>query len=359
MTSQAMQSRLQAQSTAAAGDAPSADAGDATSGLGADETDVETPVVETSASEGAATSAAPSEPETPEQAEARVARAKRLELFDEKLKTARERRHASRLAERASADRMAAKAERESAATEREAAAAERARLAEGKRDYKKFFEANGMDANAAYQDMTRQALEAGTPEAQIKRLQEDWKVELQKFRDAEVAPLKQELEQERAHRADLAKQNEEHRLSTNFASALGDPAFRNLRIEYPDEALLGHVRNMIQNPALMYETARIRQVPLTNPQKGFTMQEILKVLAAEQAAHDQGKQARQAAQSPAEPQSAQPTVNGTAPRRNAGTAIGNVLASERAAAKAEVPSLSPKEKLRQRQAAEIRRGSS
>ncbi len=359
-TSTSMQARLAAQVDKMAGGA--SDGGDiAMDPLGADESDTGTPIVETAADaagdspprearDDAATAVSTTaEPETPEQAEAK-ARAKRLELFEEKLKTARERRHAARLAERATADRKAAKAEREQAAAER----AKYDGLKEG--SFKQTLETLGRDPRKTFEEMQREAIEASTPEAQAKRDREA----LQRDIDAKLTPMQQELERLKRVEAESIAREEHRAIVTNFTRAVADPAFKDLRVEYSDEQIFDHVRSLLGTPQgveVLHETARKHNVQLTDPQKGFTMQEILHTLAAEQAAHDRGKQARRAAQSPAEPQSAQPTVNGTAPRRNAGTAIGNDLASQRATTKAEVPGLSPRERLRQRQAAEIRRG--
>jgi hypothetical protein len=292
--------------------------------------------------------------ETPEQADARARAEARNLLFNEKLKTQREKTAALRIRQQAKAE---ARALREQAAKERETAAAEREKWERIGRDgsYLDTLKELGRDPRAEWEKMNREAIEASTPEAQAKRDREALRREL----SDEIHPLKEEIAKLRAEREELSKQAEAHRLQTSFTSTLGAPEFKDLRIEYGDEQLLDHIRALIKAPEVLYETAKKRNVQLTDPEKGFTMQEILRVLAAEQAAHNAGKQTRAAAMSPPEPQSGQPTVNGTAPRRNAGTAVGNDLASQRASAKAaDLSGLSIKERVRRSAEAEIRRHS-
>jgi hypothetical protein len=284
--------------------------------------------------------------ETPEQAEAK-ARAVRLELFEEKLKSQREKRQAMRLAEQAKADRRAAQAEREAAKAER----AKYDGLKQG--SFKDTLAALGRDPREAWEEMNREAIEASTPEAQAKRDE----AARQKALDDRLNPMQQELEQLRAERAYYAQQAHQTNLVSNYQRAAADPAFADLRIEYPDEALLEHAQHYDRHPDQLRAAADQYGVRLTAPEKGFTMHELLQVLAAAQAAHIAGVQARRAAQSPAELKStAQPTVNGTAPRRSADTAIGNDLASQRASARPAV-SGSVKDRVRQRIEEEIRRG--
>lgn len=284
--------------------------------------------------------------DSPEATEKR-ARNARAQLFEEKLKAKREENQAKRLAAQAKADRQAAK-------EEREAAAAERAKydgLKQG--SFKETLEKLGRDPRKTWEEMNREAIEASTPEAQARRERE----EAQRSLDERFKPVLSELEQLREERAQYLAHQHETRLVNGFQQAAADPAFKALRIEYPDDALLDHAKYYDKHPAELRHHAKEFGVQLTAPEKGFTMHELLQVLSAAQAAHDAGKRAREAALSPAEPQSAAPpTVNGTAPRRNAGTAVGNDLASQRASAKAEVSGMSVKDRVRARIDAEIRR---
>lgn len=257
------------------------------------------------------------------EAEIRTARHK---ILEEKLAAQREARQAARLAERALAERKAAEADRQ-------AAAQERAAIQEGRKDFRKFFQANGMNPREAYEEMTRQAIEADTPEAKIKAMQAAWKAEL----EAQVAPLKQEVEQLRAERARLAQEAREAAISRAFTSEIEQPEYQSLRIEYDDQDIFGHVQRFAESPESFYPIAKKYEVALQEPQGRFTMREVLQVLKAAQDAHEAGKEPRRARlvpdhKSPADSQSAQPapTVNGTAARSNAET-ITNDLASTRA----------------------------
>ncbi len=328
--------RLHAKMNALAGEPAEAveesDAGEATEAV------TETPVEQVT-TETTETAAEP-DPEA-------KARAARLELFQEKLKQKREENAARRLAAQAKADRQAAKADREAAKTER----AKYDGLKAG--SFKETLAALGRDPRQTWEEMNREAIEASSPEAQAKREA----AAAQKALDERFAPVLTELEQLREERKQWATRAHESRIVSGFQQAAADPAFKDLRIEYPDDALLDHAKYYDKNPDHLRAAAQEYGVRLTAPEKGFTMHELLQVLSAAQAAHNAGVQARRAAMSPAEPQSASPpTVNGTAPRRNAGTAVGNDLASQRASAKAEATALSPKERMRARAEAEIRK---
>ncbi len=317
---------------------------------GGGDDDAVTEAVETDENEGgAATEPADVVTEateaTPEQVEAK-ARAARVALFEEKLKGAQEKRQAQKLAERAKADRKAAQADRE-------AAKAERAKY-DGLKDgtFRQTLETLGRDPLKTWEEMNREAIEASTPEAQAKREE----AARQKALDDRLTPMQEELKQLRAEREQFLADQEQHRITTNFQRELANPVFEDLRIRHSDEALFDHAQYFIKHPEIIHTAAKTHGI-LTDHAKGFTMNELLRVMAAVQAAEDSEVQARRSARRPAEPQSAPPTVNGTAPRRNAATAIGNDLASQRAAAKPEVSALSPRERLRQRVGSEIRKG--
>ncbi len=351
-TSKAMQAKLAARAAAAAGDEGSAgaateDGTDTAGGLGIDD-EGDSPALERAlATEGSPTA------EAPDQAEAK-ARAARAALFEEKLKGAREKRQAQKLAERAKADRQAAKAEREAAAAEK----AKYDGLKTG--SFKETLVALGRDPTKTYQELQREAIEASTPEAAARREKEAGERALEE----RFKPILSELEQLRAERAEvqaeraaIAEQTHASNVTSMFHRAGADPAFADLRIEYPDEALLDHVRYYDKHPDHFEAVALDYGVRLTTPGKGFTVHEVLQVLSAAQAAHNSGVQARRAAHRPAEHQSALPTVNGTAPRRNAGTAPGNDPALERSSS-TEAPALSPRDRMRERAREEIRRRS-
>jgi hypothetical protein len=311
------------------------------------------PIVTETPLEQVTTETQADEPGTPEQLEAKT-KAARLALFEEKLQAKREENQAKRLAAKAKADRKAAQEDREAAAAER--------KKYDGLKvgTFKETIAALGRDPRKTWEDMNREMIEASTPEAQARRDKEAAEQAL----DERFKPLQSELEQIRAEREQLrlereqlAEQGHSRALVTNFQQAAADPAFKDLRIEYADDALLDHAKHYDKNPDQLRAAAAQYGVRLTAPEKGFTMHELLQVLSAAQSAHNEGVQARRAALSSAEPQSAAPpTVNGTAPRRNAGTAVGNDLASQRASAKSEASGLSPKERVRLRADEAIRR---
>jgi len=295
---------------------------------------------------------APSEQSSPDDSEA-TARKARLALYEEKLADARAKRKGQRLAEQARAARKAAAADRAEAAKER----AKYDGLKEG--SFKETLTALGRDPMKAYEEMAREAIEATTPEGQAKRQEareREREAALQKHLDEQLSPVQQELELLRKEKAEWAARTHEHAIASNFQREVADPMFADLRIEYADEALIEYVKHYDKNPSDFHAAAKRYGVSLTNPQGLFTMREILSVLKSAQDEHERGKQSRRPAQSPAEAQPGKPrTVNGTVERQNAGTAIGNDLASERASP-GPVVTGSVRERLRARTEAEIRR---
>lgn len=254
------------------------------------------------------------------------------DLMAEKLKEVRERRQASTALKEARAKEAHVAKLRAEAEEDRKAAAAEKAALADARKDYKAFFEANGMDARAAYEELTKQALEAGTPEAQMKAMQAAWKAEMAET----VEPLKKTIEELTKERDEAQKAAADRSFAADFDGSIKDDAYRELRIEYSDERLYQHAKRFRDEPKFFYAVAREHQVRLTDPANGFTMPDILNVLSAVQAKHREGTESRRAALAPSEPAAQQaapsPTVNGTAARPNAGQTIGNDLTTARAA---------------------------
>lgn len=247
------------------------------------------------------------------------------DLFAEKLAKVRADR-------RASTALRDAEAKRKEADRDREAVAKERALFAEGRKDIRKFIEANGMSPKEAYEEMTRQAIEADTPEAKLRAAQEAWKAELAET----IAPLKKTIEELTAERDAARSQNADQGFATDFQQTVTGDAFKELRVEYSDAQLLEHAKRFRDDPRFFHDVAKEYSVTLTNPGRGFTMLDILNVLKSVQDKHREGVEKRRAAlappQSEAAEQAASPTVNGTAARRNAGQTIGNDLATARAA---------------------------
>lgn len=236
---------------------------------------------------------------------------------------------------RESAEAEAARIRAEAAA-DREAAQAERAKWEGARGDYKKAFEELGLNAREVYEEMTRQAIEADTPEAKLKAMQAAWKAEM----DATVAPLQKELaelrDRDKRARLDAAERG----FSDDFAATVKSETYSALRVEYPDERLFNLARDLRDNPDALFSEARRLNVRLTDPSQGFTMADILNVMHAAHGEHEQGRESRRqsspsaapANTAPTDASAKQPTVNGTTAPRNAGSAtIGNDLATARA----------------------------
>lgn len=293
--------------------------------------EADAPVTATAAPEGAGATAAP--PTGAPDPDAEV-RAKRIALFEEKLAKQREERKAGRLAEEASRLKKEAEADRE-------AAAKERADLTEGKKNYKKFFEANGMNAEQAYRELYREMMEAGTPEAQIRSMQDAFKTQQDALKtelEAQVTPLKEELERLRAEKSQTDAHLHEQKLTQLYGHASTDETFLEVRAEYGDRDVFNLVRDWDKNPEALFEAAKSYGVSLANPGEGFTMREALSVIKAVYDQERTQREQRRARLIPpkTEPADQQPakrpsTVNGTSERRNAGTTITNDLASSRA----------------------------
>jgi hypothetical protein len=261
----------------------------------------------------------------PEENEATKAQAAKRALLEARLAEVTERRKAQRLNERAREAARAAEADRQAAAEVR----AKFDALKQG--NFKEGLAALGRDPRQVFEEMQREAIEANTPEAEIKRLRADFERQM----GEKLEPLQKTIEQLQRERAVLAARDHDAQLQTAFMAEVQDPEFLSLRTEYDDVDLVGYVKHFDQNPEAFHASAKQYGVQLTNPNRGFTMREILTVLKAAQDAHDQGRQQRaarlQATTAPAAPSAKTPTVNGTAPRGNAGTTIGNDLAGERA----------------------------
>jgi hypothetical protein len=240
-------------------------------------------------------------------------RATKLALLEEKLASRRERRKAERLEDRA-------REERKQAETDRKAAAEERAKWEALKTgNFKDAAIAMGRDPRQMFDEMQEEARIAGTPEAQMQRMQAMFEKQL-----ADVTgPLKQTIEEMQREKQELLIREENTRFASEFTRAIQDPGYAGLREEYDDQQL--------------YTFARTVKHDLTQAGKRFTILDVLAVLKTAQDEHDAKRQARRtrlqtATQSPAvQAASEKPTVNGTAERRNAGTTLGNDLASSRA----------------------------
>ncbi len=255
------------------------------------------------------------------------------DLFQEKLDEIRERRKAKGLGKQASVHVSRAARWEAEAQADREAAAAEKARW-EGLKSgsFLETLKAAGKDPAVAFAEMQREAIEQGTPEAQMKRMREEMERQLA----TTVEPLQKTIAQLTEERDQAKADAHERGFVSDFESTAKDAAYQELRIEYPDARLLRLAKSFRDEPKFFYEQARANQVRLTDPAHGFNMVDILNVLSAVQAKHREETESRRAAlaapSNAAERPASSPTVNGTAARPNAGQNIGNDLATARAA---------------------------
>lgn len=284
-------------------------------------------------SAAAATEGVGTETSSPtEAAAATEERATQRELLQEKLAQARERRQAQRIAERAKAERTQAEADRKAAAEER----SKWESLSKG--TFKEGLLAMGRDPREVFNEMVKEAEEAGTPEAQIASL----RAMFEKQMAEKLEPLQKELDDLKKQRDEAQKQAGEARFSSDFTHVVARPEFGDLLVEYDTSTLFKVAKTLRDEPARMHENAARLKVNLTGANGGYNMLDILRVLKAQQDEHEQGKAARrarlqasnpsQAAETQAAP--AKPTVNGTAEKRNAGTTLGNDLVSTTASSK-------------------------
>jgi len=149
----------------------------------------------------------------------------------------------------------------------------------------------------------------------------------------AAVEPLQKSVEDLKKERDELQKNQFSMAVQADFARAVEDEAFVDLRIEYDDPELFAIADRLRENPTSFHKLRKQLSVPLTREDGKFTMRDILQVLKAKQAEHERGKQARSAKFRPAATQAAQApadsrAVNGTTDRRNP---LGNNLAADRA----------------------------
>jgi hypothetical protein len=299
-----------------------------------------------SADEGSLAAEAAASPEAPTTGD----EALRLkhQILNEKLEALREENRLRR--ERLESEELAAKRAREEAEADRKAAAEERARF-EGlkkKGSIKDTLTTLGMDPREAFEAMKAEALEAGSPEAVERRLRAELEAErdaIKKQLEESLTPLKTELEALKKEREEIQKQAAEAHFSSTVHGELADPQYINLRAEYDDNVLLGVARKLRDNPEAFAE--QVKLVGLTNIPRTYNMSHILQVLKATQDQHEERKRQNLAKLRPSEAQQTAPTtgapaktVNGTTEKRNAGSALGNDLASARASGAPDKPKL-------------------
>lgn len=211
----------------------------------------------------------------------------------------------------------------------------------------------DGEDPRAAFEAMKKEALEAGTPEAQIAKMTAAFETKL--------AALEKELAAERDARAaekqQAAQAQADQVFQSDFARAYKDPRFQTIAEEYVDpDDLFPLVKAFGDNPDALFATAEALGVDLgidlTDEDATFNMSHIFRVLAAQQAAHEAKRQRlKKSAEPPQSPpvkpdEAKKPTVNG-AEARKAGTTIGNDLASSSAGAPPDTSGETHKQRLK------------
>lgn len=247
----------------------------------------------------------------------------RHQLLEEKLAIAREER--ARVRE----EQAAAKRAREEAEEDRRAAAEERKRYEElKKKPWRERIEAEGLKPADIFEQMRAEALKEGTPEAKIEALQAAHEAELRAIRE-EFKTFRESLESEKAA---AAKAQADAVFSTQFEQASSMPQWASLSKEYPKPVLRKIVEGLRDNPDRVIAQAQELGLNLTAPDGRINMGHIFVVLKATQDAHLARMRAleapqEQATQAPVDAK----TVNGTTDRRNAGSALGNTVATERA----------------------------
>lgn len=263
-------------------------------------------------------------------------------LLSEKLAEVRERRRAASLEKQARERAERAKSDSETAAAER--AKWEKLRngtFVEGMREL-------GRDPREVLEEMKREALEAGTPAAEIRRMQERFDGELRKVLTEQVEPLKKTIEQLQAEREEAAAREVETRFVSDFERTVKADDYRPLIVEYGEERLFDLVRGFYDRPGSIVRHAKALGVDLTHDDGRFSMREALTVLKRAQDEHEAQKQRR--AQAVATPTQAgqgvpekKPTVNGAAPATNP---LGNEPASSRASANVQAPRLTRQQRV-------------
>lgn len=328
MSTEAMNQRVQAMIHEAEGDAPAADADSASEAL-----DGSPPTVDASGTESASAdesrSGAPSG--TPSDADSSSPEATKTqhEILQEKLDRIRQENRERR-------EKSEARKLREDAEADRKAAAEERAKLeALKKRPWLERIKETGENPADVFESMRQEALRAGTPEAKLEALQSAHQAEMASLREQvqaiqDAAKAREEAAEEA--RRDAEANAEQRVFASHFQTAIGLPQFASLVEEYEPETLYSIVSGLKDSPDRLLAQARALGVRLTAPGGRFNMGDIFAVLKATQDAHRaklaaRGQPQEQAPQGMGESK----TVNGTTDRRNAGSALGNDLATSRA----------------------------
>lgn len=269
------------------------------------------------------------------------------DVLAEKLAAIRDQRKRAKAESRLS-EREQSIADKERQADEaRTAAAAERSKyeaLRTG--SFRETLVALGRDPREAFKEMQQEAIEAGKPEAEIRRMRSDFEKQMgEKLKPLEdtINELKRQNEELLEDRKQNAAEQAHRAFVADYSETVKDEAYVDLRVEYGERRLFNLVDGMKKNPGQLRAYAKELGVKLTFSDNRFNMKDILNVLDAAHKQHDtERKQRRDQMQAPTTSPGAPPqapanakTVNGTAERRNAET---NPLGNESAASKASAP---------------------
>lgn len=252
----------------------------------------------------------------------------------EKLRADRDRRgtkHERRKArlEREKLERATAEAE-----AAKKAADEERAKLTDRSRPWKERIADAGEDPLKVFEEMMKEAREAGTPEAQLKAMEKAFAARI----EATEKKLEEERAEREAERKQVAEERERAGFISDFQRGIGEPEYATLLDEYEPPQLFQVVETLKKNPPYLFAQAKQLGVALTDDDGSFTMIDILNVMKATTDRHNARKEQRRtqsAAPHASETGRTQPaevevsTVNGAAVRKP-GT-IGNDLAASRA----------------------------
>ncbi|HET9045097.1 MAG TPA: hypothetical protein VFN70_18205 [Burkholderiales bacterium] len=255
--------------------------------------------------------------------------------------------------------REAAERTRKEAEADRAKAAEERAKWATLGKDetWIAKIKAAGQDPLKVYEEFRAEALKAGTPDAKIDALSQqlaEEKAAREKL-EKELADKEAAAKEERERLAAEREQHEENqRFSSDIQRALKETTYAPLLEEYEPEQLENMAEGFRREPARLFKHAKALGVRLTSDDGQFTMLDIFNTMLAAQTAHRERMQRRTQSAAPhtsATPEqgsSAKPTVNGTAERKaGTPTTLGNALASDRAAEKALLATMSKPERVK------------
>lgn len=232
-----------------------------------------------------------------------------------------------------------AKVDREAAAAARKAAEDDAAHWKSLGKDksWLDAVKASGRDPREVYAEMQKEALKAGTPDAQIEAA--NARIAALEKKISDDAETTKKANEERSKKESATAQ--QRAFATDFQRGMGDPRFAPLLEEYEPAQLFAVADSLRSDPRRLFTQAGSLSLSLTHDDGTYTMLDILNVMRATQAAHHEGMQRRKtnaASQSstaaPKQAPAARPPVNGTVAREADPVTITNDLADSNASAR-------------------------